>query len=139
MRRSKATSEKSMRAVDTNVVVRLIVRDDAKQTESAESFVSSGAWISHIAIVETVWVLEYFYEKRRVEIVKVVEGLLDHKTLVVQDAEVVASALETFRQGKGVEFADCLILEVARKAGHTPLGTFDVKLAKIEGAGLISK
>lgn len=126
-----------MRAVDTNVIVRLIVRDDAKQTASAESFVRVGAWISHITLIETVWVLEYFYEKKRVEIVKVVEGLLDHKTLVVQDAEVVASALETFRHGKGVEFADCLILEVARKAGHTPLGTFDAKLAKIEGSELI--
>lgn len=126
-----------MRAVDTNVIVRLIVRDDAKQTASAESFVSAGAWISHLTLIETVWVLEYFYEKKRVEIVKVVEGLLDHKTMVVQDAEVVASALETFRLGKGVEFADCLILEVARKAGHTPLGTFDTKLAKIEGAALV--
>lgn len=42
-----------MRAVDTNVLVRLITRDDKKQVESAEEFVSKGAWVSHLVLAET--------------------------------------------------------------------------------------
>ena len=126
-----------MRAIDTNVLVRLIVRDDPNQTTSAEAFVSGGAWASHVVLLETVWVLESLYEKKRVDIGNVIEGLLDHKSLIVQDAEVVASALEEFRRTKRVEFADCLILSTARKHGNTPLGTFDARLARIEGVVLV--
>ena len=43
-----------MRAVDTSVLVRLLVRDDADQVEVAEVFVASGAWISHLVLAETV-------------------------------------------------------------------------------------
>ena len=43
-----------MRAVDTSVLVRLLVRDDADQVEMAEAFVASGAWISHLVLAETV-------------------------------------------------------------------------------------
>jgi predicted nucleic acid-binding protein len=52
----------------------------------------------------------------------------------VQDAEVVTAAGAQFRQYPKVGFSDCLMLEVARKAGHGPLGTFDRDLARIEGA-----
>ena len=63
-----------------------------------------------------------------------VEQLLNHKNLILQDSEVVASALETFRSRPALGFTDCLLLEVARKAGHLPLGTFDRNLSKIDGA-----
>jgi predicted nucleic-acid-binding protein len=51
-----------MRAVDTNVLVRLIARDDRKQAESAEESVAKGAWISHVVRVETCWVLDSVYD-----------------------------------------------------------------------------
>ncbi|MBK9164442.1 MAG: type II toxin-antitoxin system VapC family toxin [Acidobacteria bacterium] len=126
-----------MRAVDTNVLVRLFVRDNAKQAAAAEEFIAPGAWVPHIALVETVWVLDSIYRKSRSEIGQFLNALLDHTSLVIQDADVVAAALDAFRNNKGVGFADCIILEVARKAGHTPLGTFDTKLAKIDGTALI--
>src|SRR5260221_10959468 len=50
-----------MRAVDTNVLVRLLTRDDRAQLAAAEDFVSSGAWVSHVVLVETIWVLESVY------------------------------------------------------------------------------
>ena len=68
------------------------------------------------------------------EIDKIVEVLIDHDTLVLQDVETVRAALAVFRVAKKVEFPDCLILESARKAGHMPLCTFDRALAKLEGA-----
>jgi predicted nucleic-acid-binding protein len=89
-----------MRAVDTNVLVRLITRDDRKQAESA---------------------------------VIAVEMLLNHQHLTIQEADVVATALENFRKRPTVSFTDNLIVEIARKSGHIPVGTFDRNLAKLEG------
>ncbi|MBI2896737.1 MAG: type II toxin-antitoxin system VapC family toxin [Deltaproteobacteria bacterium] len=123
-----------MRAIDTNVLVRLLARDDAAQVAAAEDFVRGGAWVSHLVLMEAVWVLESVYEVEPPQIVAAIEMLLDHDTLVLQDAEVVASSLAIHRRRPKVGFSDCLILEVARKAGHIPLGTFDRNLAKVAGA-----
>jgi predicted nucleic acid-binding protein len=60
--------------------------------------------------------------------------LLSHERLTVQDAEVVAAAVALFRQQPKLGFSDCLMVEVARKAGHSPLGTFDRDLGKVDGA-----
>ena len=59
--------------------------------------------------------------------------LLSHESLTIQDADVVTAALKSFRERPALGFSDCLILEVARKAGHLPLGTFDRNLSKLEG------
>jgi len=123
-----------MRAVDTNLLVRLLVRDDRAQVTAAEAFVASGAWASHLVLVETLWVLDAVYERTSAQIALAVDLLLNHKSLTLQDADVVASALATFRARPTLGFSDCLVLEVARKAGHLPLGTFDKLLAKVDGA-----
>lgn len=122
-----------MRAVDTNVLVRLLTHDDQKQVAAAEAFVSNGAWLSHLVLAETVWVLDAVYELDSERIATAMEMLLNHEHLAVQDAEVVAKALENFRKRPAVSFTDHLIVEVARKSGHTPVGTFDRDLAKVEG------
>jgi predicted nucleic-acid-binding protein len=121
-----------MRSVDTNVLVRLIVRDDRRQAEVAEEFISKGAWVSHLVLAETSWVLESVYELRAEQIATAVEMLLNHEHLTVQDAEVVLAALEHFRKRPAVAFTDYLIVEIARKGGHVPLGTFDRDLSKVE-------
>ena len=123
-----------MRAVDTNVLVRLITRDDPKQVTAAEAFVANGAWVSHLALVETTWVLSSVYELGAPEIAKAVEMLLTHQDLTIQESEVVSAALDHFRKRTALGFSDCLMLEVARKAGHLPLGTFDRGLGKLHGA-----
>lgn len=122
-----------MRAVDTNVLVRLIVRDDAKQLAAAEEFVARGAWASHIALAEAAWVLESVYEKSAADVAAAVEMLLNQKDLTIQDADAVSAALDNFRRRPALGFADCLLLEIARKAGHLPLGTFDRNLGKLDG------
>jgi len=123
-----------MRAVDTNVLVRLLVRDDPAQTSAAEAFVENGAWVSQLALAETLWVLDAIYERTSAQIATAVDLLLDHKQLTLQDADVVASALGHFRRRPSLTFSDCLVLEIARKAGHLPLGTFDKRLGKMAGA-----
>jgi predicted nucleic-acid-binding protein len=123
-----------MRAVDTNVLVRLLTRDDARQVAAAETFVGAGAWVSHVVLVEAMWVLVSVYDRAPGDIATAVEMLLNHKDLTVQDAEVVAAALAVFRRKPSLSFSDCLVLEAARKAGHLPLGTFDRDLGRLEGA-----
>lgn len=123
-----------MRAVDTNVLVRLITRDDPKQVTAADTFVERGAWVSHVAVAEATWVLASVYDCDANAIATAVEMLLSHEHLTIQDSEVVAAAVAQFRQRPRVGFSDCLMVEVARKAGHLPLGTFDRDLGKVEGA-----
>ena len=123
-----------MRAVDTNVLVRLVTRDDPRQVAAAEAFVARGAWVPHVVLVEAIWVLISVYELDAPAVATAVDILLNHRDLTVQDGETVAAALQQYRAKPSVGFSDCLVLEVARKAGHLPLGTFDRALAKLEGA-----
>jgi predicted nucleic-acid-binding protein len=122
-----------MRAIDTNVLVRLITRDDDRQVKSAEEFVAEGVWVSHLVLAETSWVLDSVYERTPEEIARAIAMLLAHKQLTVQDQDTVETALEKFRKHKSVSFSDILIFEIARKNGHVPLGTFDRQFAKLEG------
>jgi predicted nucleic-acid-binding protein len=123
----------AMRAVDTNLLVRLITNDDEAQARVAEEFIAAGAWIPHIVLAETVWVLASAFDLSRGKIAEAVAMLLNHTSLAIQDSEVVSAALENFRQYAGVEFSDCLALESARRAGHLPFGTFDRRFSQLPG------
>lgn len=123
-----------MRAVDTNVVVRLIVRDNLKQTAKAEAFVSDGAWVSNLVLAESIWVLESVYELGKAQLRTALSMLLEHQQLILQETDVVRSALQEFASNRGVGFTDCLVIAIARKNGHVPVGTFDRKLSKLGDA-----
>ena len=122
-----------MRAVDTNVLVRLVVRDEPAQVEKAESFVAQGAWVSQLVLAETVWVLESVYGLSRAQIATVVGMLVEHDRLTLQDEDVIREAHSAFERDQSAGFTDCLIVEVARKAGHVPVGTFDRAMSRIDG------
>src|SRR5438270_4488771 len=104
-----------MRAIDTNVLVRLLTMDDPKQAVAAEAFVTAAdhGWISHVVLVETVWVLESVYERSRKEIAATLKTLLDHQSFVLQDTDVVNAAYDLFTRAISVGFSDCLVLETA--------------------------
>ena len=123
-----------MLAVDTNVLVRLLARDDSRQAAAADKAVARGAWASHLVLAEAVWVLDAVYARSPKQLIGALDLLLIHESLVLQDADVVAAALAQFRARPALGFSDCLVLEIARKAGHLPLATFDKALAKSAGA-----
>lgn len=127
-----------MQAVDTNVLVRLLARDDEKQASLADQFVVKGAWVSHLVLAETVWVLDAVYERKPAQLMAAIELLLQHESLVLQDADTVSVALTHFRAKPALGFSDCLVLAIAKKAGHVPLGTFDRALARLVGAHRIT-
>ena len=123
-----------MLAVDTNVLVRLLARDDAKQAAAADAAIAKGAWVSKLVLAEAVRVLDAVYERTPKQLVAALELLLAHESLVLQDADVVSAALAQFRAKPTLGCSDCLVLEIARKAGHLPLATLDKSLARVSGA-----
>lgn len=95
---------------------------------------ASGAWVSHVVLVEAIWVMTSVYKLKPPALATAVAMLLSHRQLTLQEADVVAAALGQFRRKPALSFPDCLVLEIGRKAGHRPLGTFDGDLSKLEGA-----
>lgn len=123
-----------MRAIDTNALVRIIARDDPRQARAADAFADKGAWVSVLALAEASWVLTSVYGLSAAELATSIRMLLDHEHLTLQDPEVVEAALATFRAKPSVGFSDALLLELARRAGHLPLGTFERNLGRLDGA-----
>ena len=123
-----------MLALDTNVLVRLLARDDARQAAAADAAIAKGAWVSHLVLAESIWVLDAVYQRTPKQLMAALDLLLAHESLALQDADVVAAALAQFRAKPALGFSDCLVLEIARKAGHQPLATFDKALGRLAGA-----
>ncbi len=122
-----------MRAVDTNLLVRLLTNDDEAQVRVAEEFIAAGAWMPHIVLAEATRVLASAFDLSRARLAEAIEMLLNHSSLAIQDSEAVIAALANFRQYAGVEFSDCLALETARRAGHLPFGSFDRRFSRLPG------
>jgi predicted nucleic-acid-binding protein len=122
-----------MRAVDTNVIVRIVARDDEKQAVLADAFIARGAWVPQLVLAEAAWVLNTVYGLSHAEVARTIEMLLNHQSLTLQEPDVVAAALVHYQRRPSLGFSDCLILEIAKKAGHLPLGTFDRDLSKFDG------
>src|SRR5688572_19140340 len=120
-----------MRAADANVIVRLIVRDDEKQYAKAKRI--GELWVSHVVLLETIWVLASVYEFDAQKIQLTLSMLLGHEHVVLEDSQVVQAALAQFESKPGRGFEDCLLLEIARAKGHLPLVTFDRDLGKLDG------
>ncbi len=130
-----------MIGLDTNVVVRYLTQDDAKQAAVATRLVESlspaePGFVSHVVLVETVRVLESCYDADAAKLAEVLETLLRIGSIVVERAEVVWRALRQFRQGGG-DFSDALVLSLAQEAGCTKTVTFDQLAAKRNGMTLL--
>ena len=127
-----------MIGLDTNVVARYIMQDDAKQSALATRLVESlsaeaPGFITLISVVELGWVLSAAYGLRRAQLVAAFEGLLRTQEIVVENAETVWKALRVFSTGNA-DFADCLIERSAAAAGCERTFTFD--RAAVKGCGM---
>ena len=116
-----------MLAVDTNVVVRLLVNDDPRQAAQARRlFETDAIWIGVTVLLECAWVLESVYRLESAEVAEALRGLLGLPNVQVEDAATVARALDATRMG--VELADALHL--VRAPQDAVFVTFDRALAK---------
>ena len=128
-----------MRGVDTNVLVRFVTGDDAKQAKLALDFVEDAERRGeslHIAIpviCELAWVLQgRLYGFDRPAIAAVIERLLEIGVFVVQDRDLVRQAIEDFRDGPA-DLPDYLIGRQNRRLGCSDTVTFDLRLAGEDG------
>jgi predicted nucleic-acid-binding protein len=116
--------------LDTNVLVRILVADDPRQTAVASRLLeradSEGArlFVPQIVLVETAWVLRARYRLGRDEVARALETLLDTAPVEVEGADRVTRALRAFRAGRA-DLSDYLAREAARSAGAQVLATFD--------------
>ena len=130
-----------MIAVDTNILLRAIVRDNAGMSDAAQALLrglsaEEPGFVCREVLLETVWVLERAYRFPRAQIVDVLRDLFATGSLVAEASDDVAKA--TFLYGQGsADFADLMILAAAERVGAMPLYTFDQKLAREEGAALL--
>ena len=127
-----------MIGLDTNVLVRYIMQDDAKQSLLASRLVESlsaeaPGFVPLVSVVELGWVLSSAYALNRAQLVEAFEGLLRTKELVVDRAEAVWKALRVFQRGNA-DFADCLIERSAASAGCDRTVTFD--RGAVSGCGM---
>jgi predicted nucleic-acid-binding protein len=123
-----------MIGLDTNVLVRYIMQDDARQSELASRLIESltveePGFLPLVAVIELVWVLSSSFELVRAQIVSALEVLLQTKEIQVERAEVVWRALRVYRDSSA-DFADCLIERSAAAAGCARTMTFDRGAAK---------
>jgi predicted nucleic-acid-binding protein len=124
-----------MGAVDTNVLVRLLVADDLAQTKRAESLLEARrpVWISTVVLVETVWVLMTVYLWSKAQILAMLHTATSSRDFAFQAVEQVRTAIHIYASSKA-DFSDCLALELARAEGHLFFATFDKTTAKLPGA-----
>lgn len=124
-----------MIGLDTNVLLRYIVKDDAKQFARAKRLIEARArpedpaWVGLIAVSEFVWALRTRYRYSRELIVDVLERLLDSQEVQFERQHLVAEALSLFRSGRA-DFADALIALVSLENGCEKTFSFDRQLVR---------
>ena len=131
-----------MIALDTNVVVRLLIGDHDEQTTSAKRWVKANSgtgnplFLPDIVLAETVWVLSSTYRLARSDIFNALMQLFVNTVFEFEsDDATLFSLLETYATGKA-DFADILIANRARRAGCKTVMSFDKLAAK---AGLMTE
>jgi predicted nucleic-acid-binding protein len=120
--------------LDTNVVVRYIMQDDARQSKLATALIDQlteeqPGFLSLVCITELVWVLESAYALKRQQVVEVLTNLITIDVLKIERSSVVAGAVRNFREGTA-DFADCLIERSSANAGCERTMTFDRTAAR---------
>lgn len=131
-----------MIGLDTNILVRYLAQDDPVQSAKASDILErrltlrNPGYVSVIAMVETVWVLDRAYGLPAQEIAAAVERMLQVEVLVIENEQEVFSAMVALKQGHG-SFADALIAGLGARAGCTRTLTFDRKATRLAGFQLV--
>ena len=131
-----------MQAIDTNLLVRLFVNDDAAQAQKVRTLFDQHAdadaalWVADIVLVELVWALDRVYARPRAQIVSALQALASHATVLLESAAAVPEATALYAEGPA-DFADCLLAVKAVRAGCESLRSFDKKMRALPGVKLL--
>lgn len=118
-----------MKALDTNIIIRFITKDDEQQSRIAAGYLIEEVFISHSVLIETEWVLRAAFEWNRTRVNGALRALLRIGTVSVERPEMLAWALD--QHERGADWADMLHLIAARH--HQAFVTFDQGLARRVG------
>lgn len=131
-----------MIALDTNVLVRLLTRDDEAQAQRAKAVFDKhadedgGLFVADIVLVELCWTLAKSYGLGRASIARTVRALLDNFSITLETRTAVRDALASF-EGGSADFPDCLIVAKAKAAGCKRTLSFDQRMGSLPGVELL--
>ena len=132
-----------MAALDTNILVRWLTNDDARQCAIVlklfDAAISKGErlFVTVTVMLELEWVLRAKYHYDRPMVTAALSALLDVTELEFQTEPALEQALWLFKQTGSRDFADCLHIALVSQSSQGPLLTFDDRASKIEGAQLL--
>ena len=133
-----------MPALDTNVLVRYIVQDDARQLAAAKRLIGRilgdglTLFVPVTVVLELEWVLRSSFGFAKDDVLLTLSSLFSAAELTLESERALEVALHLFRDGSA-DFADCLHVGLATQAGEQPLWTFDKGAAKVSGARLLGE
>lgn len=126
-----------MKGIDTNVLIRYLVADEANQTSKAKSYIESNIiYVNSVMLIETVWVLESAYGQDKKAIIAVLERLLSTHEIEIENAEVALAALQNYRESTA-GFTDCFIGCRNAVRGCDETGSFDKRAKNVIGFRLL--
>jgi len=132
-----------VRGLDTNVLVRFLLRDDARQAGAARRAVTNATSegdplvVSLITLLETDWVLRANARLDKARVVRELYGLLDSGDVAFESEPVVQQALDVY-EDSNADFAECLMIAQYQRLGCTAMLTFDARAAKLPGCELLA-
>lgn len=125
-----------MIGIDTNVLVRFLVRDDEAQFEKARRLIRrevgarEDVFVSLMVLMETEWVLRSRYSLQKTQIMGAISGLLDATEVRLEDEPAIEETLFIWKDS-AADFADCLIGAHNRRLGCRATATFDENAVKL--------
>ncbi|GAC1470964.1 MAG: type II toxin-antitoxin system VapC family toxin [Chamaesiphon sp.] len=131
-----------MKGLDTNVIVRFLVRDDEQQWQIASQYINDAlqanqpCLINNIVLCEVVWVLQTSYKLSREKLIDTLEKILKTNIFVFENREAIEWAIEQMKSGKA-DFSDYLISRLTQLAACEETATFDTKLSQLQGIKLL--
>ncbi len=132
-----------MIGLDTNVLVRYLAQDDPNQTRAATELIEKNctennpAFINHVVLCETIWVLQKCYHVDKVLIVEILGKILSTEQFEIHKIHIVWRAFQEFQQRGKIDFADCLLSQVNKDNGCKGTYTFDKAAAATDGFNLL--
>ena len=129
-----------MKGIDTNILLRYLLRDDEQQYQKALSlFKETGSdqfFVNLVVVTEVWWVLDHIYNYNKEDLIATFEILLQSKEIVFQEAESILKALNTYKTSN-IEFEDCLINHLNQDIHQSITYTFDKKASRLKGMKLL--
>lgn len=127
-----------MLGIDTNVLVRFLLRDDEAQFQKANKLIQRevtagrGVLVTQLVLLETEWVLRSRYGFSKIQLLEVIASLLDTRDIQLEDEQSVEEAIYQWKEANA-DFADCLIAARHRRLGCSATATFDARAVKLPG------